>query len=63
MYHRGLLVAEASVQINKQGLLYRLPSVAAYVDSDVVASVLATRIYAKKNFLSLPITIAYEENL
>jgi len=40
--------AEAGVQINKRGLLYCLPSVAAYVGSDIVAGVLTTRIYTKK---------------
>jgi uncharacterized 2Fe-2S/4Fe-4S cluster protein (DUF4445 family) len=40
--------AEAGIQINKRGLLYCLPSVAAYVGSDVVAGVLATRIYTRK---------------
>lgn len=34
--------AEAGVQINKRGLLYCLPGVAAYVGSDIVAGVLAT---------------------
>jgi uncharacterized 2Fe-2S/4Fe-4S cluster protein (DUF4445 family) len=40
--------AEAGIQINKRGLLYCLPSVAAYVGSDVVGGVLTTRIYTKK---------------
>jgi uncharacterized 2Fe-2S/4Fe-4S cluster protein (DUF4445 family) len=40
--------AEAGIQINKRGLLYCLPSVAAYVGSDIVAGVLATRLFAKK---------------
>jgi len=40
--------AEAGIQINKRGLLYCLPSVAAYVGSDIVAGVLTTRIYSKK---------------
>ena len=40
--------AEVGIQINKRGLLYCLPSVAAYVGSDVVAGVLTTRIYTKK---------------
>lgn len=39
--------AEVGVQINKRGLLYCLPSVAAYIGSDIVAGVLATRIYTK----------------
>ena len=40
--------AEAGIQINKRGLLYSLPGVAAYVGSDIVAGVLATRIYTQK---------------
>jgi len=40
--------AEAGIQINKRGLLYCLPSVAAYIGSDIVAGVLTTRIYTKK---------------
>jgi uncharacterized 2Fe-2S/4Fe-4S cluster protein (DUF4445 family) len=40
--------AEVGIQINKRGLLYCLPSVAAYVGSDIVAGVLTTRIYTKK---------------
>jgi len=40
--------AEAGIQVNKRGLLYCLPSVAAYVGSDIVAGVLSTRIYTKK---------------
>jgi len=40
--------AEAGVQINKRGLLYCLPSVAAYIGSDIVAGVLTTGIYAKE---------------
>jgi uncharacterized 2Fe-2S/4Fe-4S cluster protein (DUF4445 family) len=40
--------SEAGIQINKRGLLYCLPSVAAYVGSDIVAGVLTTRIYTKK---------------
>lgn len=40
--------AEAGIQINKRGLLYCLPGVAAYVGSDIVAGVLTTRIYTKK---------------
>lgn len=39
--------AEAGIQINKRGLLYCLPGVAAYVGSDIVAGVLATRIFTK----------------
>ncbi|MCK4960044.1 MAG: DUF4445 domain-containing protein [Planctomycetes bacterium] len=34
--------AEVGIQINKRGLLYCLPSVAAYVGGDVVSGVLAT---------------------
>jgi uncharacterized 2Fe-2S/4Fe-4S cluster protein (DUF4445 family) len=48
--------AESGIQINKRGLLYCLPSVAAYVGSDIVAGVLATRLYTKKN-LSLFVDI------
>jgi len=40
--------AEAGVQINKRGLLYCLPSVAAYVGSDIVAGILTTRIFTRK---------------
>ena len=40
--------AEAGIQINKRGLLYCLPSVAAYIGSDIVAGVLTSRIYTKK---------------
>jgi uncharacterized 2Fe-2S/4Fe-4S cluster protein (DUF4445 family) len=40
--------AEAGIQINKRGLLYSLPSVAAYVGSDIVAGVLTTRLFTKK---------------
>jgi len=40
--------AEAGIQINKRGLLFCLPSVAAYVGSDIVAGVLITQIYAKE---------------
>ncbi|MHC4864806.1 MAG: ASKHA domain-containing protein, partial [Planctomycetota bacterium] len=40
--------AEVGVQINKRGLLYCLPSVAAYVGSDIVAGVLTTRLHTKK---------------
>jgi len=41
--------AEAGIQINKRGLLYCLPSVAAYVGSDIVSGVLTTRVFTKKN--------------
>ncbi len=37
--------AEAGIHINKRGLLYCLPSVAAYVGGDIVAGVLSTGIY------------------
>lgn len=40
--------AEVGIQINKRGLLYCLPSVAAYVGSDVVGGVLTTRLFTKK---------------
>jgi uncharacterized 2Fe-2S/4Fe-4S cluster protein (DUF4445 family) len=40
--------AETGIQINKRGLLYCLPSVAAYIGSDIVAGVLTTRIFTKK---------------
>ncbi len=43
--------AEVGIQINKRGLLYCLPSVAAYVGSDIVAGVLATRIFTKKGII------------
>lgn len=39
--------AEVGVQINKRGLLYCLPNVAAYVGSDIVGGVLATGLFAK----------------
>jgi uncharacterized 2Fe-2S/4Fe-4S cluster protein (DUF4445 family) len=41
--------AEAGIQINKRGLLYCLPSVAAYIGSDIVAGVLTTRIFTQKD--------------
>jgi uncharacterized 2Fe-2S/4Fe-4S cluster protein (DUF4445 family) len=40
--------AEVGIQINKRGLLYSMPGVAAYIGSDIVAGVLATQIYTKK---------------
>ena len=40
--------AEAGIRINKSGLLYCLPGVAAYIGGDIVAGVLATRLFAKK---------------
>jgi uncharacterized 2Fe-2S/4Fe-4S cluster protein (DUF4445 family) len=39
--------AEVGIRINKQGLLYSMPSVAAYVGGDIVAGVLATRIFTQ----------------
>ena len=48
--------AEAGIQINKRGLLYCLPGVAAYIGSDIVAGVLTTRIFTRKG-LSLFIDI------
>lgn len=39
--------AEVGIQINKRGLLYCLPSVAAYVGSDIVAGVLTTRMFTQ----------------
>jgi uncharacterized 2Fe-2S/4Fe-4S cluster protein (DUF4445 family) len=39
---------KAGIQINKRGLLYCLPGVAAYVGGDIVAGVLTTRIFTKK---------------
>jgi uncharacterized 2Fe-2S/4Fe-4S cluster protein (DUF4445 family) len=44
----AIRAAEAGIQINKRGLLYCLPSVAAYVGSDIVAGVLTTRIFTQK---------------
>ncbi len=40
--------AEVGIQINKRGLLYCLPSVAAYIGSDIVGGVLTTRLFAQK---------------
>jgi len=40
--------AEVGIQISKRGLLYCLPSVAAYVGSDIVAGVLTTRLFTKE---------------
>lgn len=39
-----LRAAEVGIRINKRGLLYCLPSVAAYVGGDIVGGILATRI-------------------
>jgi uncharacterized 2Fe-2S/4Fe-4S cluster protein (DUF4445 family) len=40
--------AEIGIEINKNGLLYCIPSVAAYVGGDIVAGVLATRLFTKE---------------
>lgn len=40
--------AEVGIKINKRGLLYCLPSVAAYVGSDIVAGVLSSRLFTQK---------------
>jgi uncharacterized 2Fe-2S/4Fe-4S cluster protein (DUF4445 family) len=40
--------SKIGININNRGLLYCLPAVAAYVGSDIVAGVLATRMYTKK---------------
>jgi len=40
--------AEAGVQINKRGLLYCVPSVAAYVGGDIVGGVLATGLNTRR---------------
>ncbi|KPK74797.1 MAG: hypothetical protein AMJ79_13125 [Phycisphaerae bacterium SM23_30] len=48
--------AEVGIQINKRGLLYCLPSVAAYVGSDIVAGILVTRLNTRDN-LSLFVDI------
>lgn len=40
--------AEVGIQVNKRALLYCLPSVAAYIGSDIVAGVLVTRLYTKE---------------
>ncbi|HIJ72336.1 MAG TPA: DUF4445 domain-containing protein [Planctomycetes bacterium] len=39
--------AEVGIQVNKRALLYCLPSVAAYIGSDIVAGILVTRMYTK----------------
>ncbi len=44
----AIRAAKAGIQINERGLLYCLPSVAAYVGGDIVAGVLTTRIYTRK---------------
>ena len=48
--------SEAGIRVNKRGLLYTLPAVGAYVGSDIVAGVLATRLYEAER-LSLFIDI------
>jgi uncharacterized 2Fe-2S/4Fe-4S cluster protein (DUF4445 family) len=48
--------AEVGIRINGRGLLYCLPSVAAYVGSDITAGVVATRLYRSKG-LSILIDI------
>ncbi len=48
--------AEVGIQINKRGLLYCLPSVAAYVGGDIVAGVLATGLNRRED-LSLLVDI------
>lgn len=45
--------AEAGIHINKRGLLYCLPSVAAYVGGDIVAGVLSTGIYRSEGITLL----------
>jgi uncharacterized 2Fe-2S/4Fe-4S cluster protein (DUF4445 family) len=40
--------AQAGIRINARGTLYCLPSVAAYVGGDIVAGVLATRVYTQQ---------------
>jgi uncharacterized 2Fe-2S/4Fe-4S cluster protein (DUF4445 family) len=44
----AIRAAEAGIHINKRGLLYCLPSVAAYVGGDIVSGVLSTHIYEKE---------------
>lgn len=48
--------AEIGIRINGRGLLYCLPSVAAYVGSDITAGVVATRLFRSKG-LSILIDI------
>jgi len=45
--------AEVGIRINGRGLLYCLPSVAAYVGSDITAGVVATRLYASRRLALL----------
>jgi uncharacterized 2Fe-2S/4Fe-4S cluster protein (DUF4445 family) len=54
--------AEVGIQINKRGLLYCLPSVAAYIGSDIVAGVLTTRVYTKEK-LSIFVDIGTNEEI
>ncbi len=51
-----LRAAEVGIHINKRGLIYFLPSVAAYVGGDIVAGVLATRL-ASQDKLGLLVDI------
>ncbi len=44
----SIRASEIDIRINKNGLLYCAPSVAAYVGGDIVAGVLATRIFLKE---------------
>jgi uncharacterized 2Fe-2S/4Fe-4S cluster protein (DUF4445 family) len=44
----AIRAAKIGIKINERGLLYCLPSVAAYVGGDIVAGVLTTRIYTRK---------------
>jgi len=43
-----IYAGEIGIRINERGMLYCLPSVAAYVGGDIVAGVLATRIYSQQ---------------
>jgi len=43
-----IYAGEIGIRINERGMLYCLPSVAAYVGGDIVAGVLATRIYTQQ---------------
>jgi uncharacterized 2Fe-2S/4Fe-4S cluster protein (DUF4445 family) len=51
-----LKAAEVGIEINRHGLLYCIPSVAAYVGGDIVAGTLATRLN-KREGLSLFVDI------
>ena len=44
----AIRAAKVGIKVNERGLLYCLPSVAAYVGGDIVAGVLTTRIYTRK---------------